>query len=254
MNDRIVDSLPFLTMSEQGLSDNRKRIAQQPSGSQQQLQAARQERKRRKEKRKRKRDRREKVGTQEGEEGERDQEGRKEDEEKEAEEGGGEQVKKDATDWVEVRRRTRGKSCRMVQIFVKVNGSKATPMEVNLTDDKVEDVMKRIQTVEDAYVMMQGKVLRTNEKLKSCGVTDGCTIQVTSRMRGGGTHKDKKSTVEKKRVTRQEPVRKEDPAILESEKEAVVRMLEETEEYRKIVRMCQEEVMWTWNGNETLGK
>ena len=29
----------------------------------------------------------------------------------------------------------------MAQIFVKVNGSKATPMDVNLTDDKVEDVI-----------------------------------------------------------------------------------------------------------------
>ena len=167
MNDRMVDSLPFLTMSEQGLSDNRKRIAQQPSGSQQQLQAARQERKRRKEKRKRKRDRREKVGTQEGEEGERDQEGRQEDEEKEAEKGGGEQVKKDATDWVEVRRRTRGKSCRMVQIFVKV---KATPMEVNLTDDKVggrneADPDSRRRVRDDARESAEDK--RKAEELRS---------------------------------------------------------------------------------------
>ena len=81
----------------------------------------------------------------------------------------------------------------MVQIFVRVNGSKATPMEVNLTNDKVEDVMRRIQNDEDAYVTMQGKVLRTaDRKLKSCGVTDGCTIQVTSRMRRGGRHKVKK--------------------------------------------------------------
>ena len=34
---------------------------------------------------------------------------------------------------------------------------------------------------------------------------------------------------------RQEPLKSEGPAILESEKEAVIRMLEETEEYRKIV-------------------
>ena len=87
----------------------------------------------------------------------------------------------------------------MVQIFVKVNGSKATLMEVNLTDDKVEDVMRRIQKDEDAYVTMQGKVLRTGEKLKSCGVTDGSTIQVTSRMRGGGKHREKKSKIEKER-------------------------------------------------------
>ena len=77
-----------------------------------------------------------------------------------------------------------------------------------------------------------GKVLRRNEKLKSCGVTDGCTIQVTSRMRGGGKHKDKKSKVEKKQVTRQEPVKSEGPAILESEREVVIRMLEESEENR----------------------
>ena len=35
---------------------------------------------------------------------------------------------------------------------------------------------------------MHGKVLSGNEKLKSCEVTDGCTIQVMSRMRGGGKH------------------------------------------------------------------
>ena len=156
---------------------------------------------RKEEKTKRERDRREKVGTQEGEEGERDLEGRKEDEvRRESDEEGDKQVKKDVTDWVEVRRRTRRKRCKMAQIFVKVNGSKAIPIEVNLTDDTVEDVMKRIQSDEDAYVTMQGKVLKISEKLKSCGVTDGCTIQVTSRMRGGGKHKDKKSKGEKKQV------------------------------------------------------
>ena len=40
---------------------------------------------------------------------------------------------------------------RTVQIFVKVDGSKVTPMVVSLTDDKVEDVMKWIQKDEDAY-------------------------------------------------------------------------------------------------------
>ena len=168
-------------MSEHGLSANMERIAQQSSGSQQQLQDARQAA----------------------------QQGRKEDEEKEGEEGGGEQVKKDVTDWVEVRRRTRGKRCKMVQIFVKVNGSKATPMEVNLTDDKVEDVMRRIQKDEDANVTMQGKVLRTSEKLKSCGVTDGCTIHVTSRMRGGGKHKEEKREERRKRGESEEKARRE---------------------------------------------
>ena len=38
--------------------------------------------------------------------------------------------------------------------------------------------MRQIQKDEDVYVTMHGRVLRRNEKLKSCGVTDGCTIQV----------------------------------------------------------------------------
>ena len=100
-------------------------------------------------------------------------------------EEGSEQVEKDVMDWTVVTRNKRQKK-KLIQIFVKVNGSKATPMEVSLNDDKVEDLMRQIKKDEDAYVTMQGKVLRGNEKLNSCGVTDGCTIQVTSRMRGGG--------------------------------------------------------------------
>ena len=52
-------------------------------------------------------------------------------------------------------------------------------MEVGLTDDKVEDVMRQIQKDEDVYVTMHGRVLRRSEKLRRCGVTDGCSIQVT---------------------------------------------------------------------------
>ena len=159
-------------------------------------------------------------GQGERESGEKEQEEEKKEtgeEEKEAEEGGDEQVEKDVTGWTEVTRKRRRKTA---QIFVKVNGSKATPTEVSLTDDKVEDVMRQVQSDEDAYVTMQGKVLRRDEKLKSCGVTDGCTVQVTSRLRGGGRHKDKKSKVKKEQVTRQEPVRNEGLAVLESEKEA----------------------------------
>ena len=76
---------------------------------------------------------------------------------------------------------TRNKRQRkMVQIFVKVDEAKVTPMEVSLTDGKVEDVMRQIKKDEDVYVT----TCQGNEKLKkSCGVTDGCTIQVTSRMR-----------------------------------------------------------------------
>ena len=83
-------------------------------------------------------------------------------------------MKKDVTDWTVVTRNRRQR--KMVQIFVKVNGSKATTMEVNLTDDKVEDVLRRIQKDEDVYVTMHGRVLKRSERLKSCEVTDGCTI------------------------------------------------------------------------------
>ena len=194
------------------------------------------------------------MGTQEGEEGERDQEGRKEDEvRRESEEEGDKQVKKDVTDWVEVRRRTRRKRCKMVQIFVKVNGSKATPIEVNLTDDTVEDVMKRIQSDDDAYVTMQGKVLKISEKLKSCGVTDGCTIQVTSRMRGGGKHKDKKSKGEKKQVAQLddgmcamacEQMRwiTESISTFESTEEEKRRLAEEVDKVRKMMAGVEKQV------------
>ena len=68
------------------------------------------------------------------------QEKRKE-EDREAEEGGGEQVDKDVMGWTEVTRKRR----KTVQIFVKVDGSKVTPMEVSPTEDKVEDVMRQVQ-------------------------------------------------------------------------------------------------------------
>ena len=81
------------------------------------------------------------------------------------------------TGWTVVTRSKKQKQ-RSVQIFVKVNGCKATSMEVTFTDDKVEHVMRQVQKDEDAYVTMQGKVLKKSEKLNKCGVTDGCTIQV----------------------------------------------------------------------------
>ena len=107
-------------------------------------------------------------------EGERGREQSKEEEEKKAEEERSEQVEKDDMDWTVVRRNKGAE---------EEDGSdlKAFPLDVSM-DDKVEDVMRRIQKDEDVYVTMQGKVLRTSENLKSCGVTDGCTIHVMSRM------------------------------------------------------------------------
>ena len=133
----------------------------------------------------------------------------------------------------------------MAQIFVKVNGSKATPMEVNLTDDKVKDVMRQIQEDKDVYVTMQGKVLRRNEKLKRCGVSDGCTIQVMSKMRGGGRRKDKKkSKAEKKQAARTRTVEQkfaDEVAIQGCDRDTVVRMIEENEENRKVMVQMLEE-------------
>ena len=62
-------------------------------------------------------------------------------------EKGDSKVVKDVTGWTVVTRNKRQR--KMAQIFVKVNGSKGIPMEVSLTDDKVEDVMRRIQKDED---------------------------------------------------------------------------------------------------------
>ena len=174
----------------------------------------------------------------------RGQERRKEEEEKEAEEGRGEQVEEDVTGWTEV---TRKKRKKMVQIFVKVDGSRVIPMEVSPADDKVEDVMKRIQKDEDVYVTMHGKVLRRSEKLNSCGVTDGCTVQVTSRLRGGGKHKDKKGQKERKRAVKpkgpeqkseEEPKSDEGPALIQMDE--VLRRMEGNEEFQKIIDWVSE--------------
>ena len=56
----------------------------------------------------------------------------------------------------------------MVQIFVKVDEATAIPMDVSLTDGKVEDVMRQVQQDKDVYVTKHGRVLRRSEKLKSC--------------------------------------------------------------------------------------
>ena len=42
-------------------------------------------------------------------------------------------------------------------------------------------------------------MLKRSEKLKSCEVTDGYTIQVASRLRGGGRNKNKTSGERKKK-------------------------------------------------------
>ena len=142
----------------------------------------------------------------------------------------------------------------MVQIFVRVNGSKATPMEVNLTDDRVEDVMRRIQNDEDAYVTLHGRVLKRGEKLKSCEVTDGCTIQVTSRLRGGGKHKDKRSKADTKQGMEESGKKDQQVGSMsdkcqemtKDQKDALIQTIERNEGYRRLITTISEAEDWEY--------
>ena len=102
------------------------------------------------------------------------------------------------TGWTEV---TRNKRKKMVQIFVKVDGMKTVAMEVS-PEDKIQKILNTVsESDRDVYVTSGGRILKGSEKLKSCEVRDGSTVEVTSRMRGGARHKDKKSKSEKKQTT-----------------------------------------------------
>ena len=108
--------------------------------------------------------------------------------------------------------------------------------------------------------------MKKSERLKSCGVTDGCTIQITSRIRGGGRHKVKKRKESAKTENMEHRVDQKDdevegvvldsaqpmeerleqrwtedvkgdktPVMRECDRDAYVQMIEQTEVYRKIV-------------------
>ena len=113
-------------------------------------------------------------------------------------EGKENEVEKDVTGWTEVTRNKRKK--KMVQIFVKVDEMKMVAMEMS-PDDKVQKILNIVSKSDrDVYVTSGGRILKRSDKLKSCEVRDGSTVEVTSRMRGGGKHKDKKGKEEKKQV------------------------------------------------------
>ena len=112
-------------------------------------------------------------------------------------EGKENEVEKDVTGWTEV---SRNKRKKMVQIFVKVDEMKTVVMEVS-TEDKVQKILNIVsKSDEDVYVTSGGRILKGSDKLKSCEVRDGSTVEVTSRMRDEGKHKDKKGKEEKKQV------------------------------------------------------
>ena len=96
-----------------------------------------------------------------------------------------EQVEKNVTGWTLVTRRA--KQIRsVVRIFVKVDGMKTVAMEVS-PEDKVQKIQNTVSGSDwDVYVTCEGRTLRKGDKLKSCGVRGGNTVQVTSRMRGVG--------------------------------------------------------------------
>ena len=85
--------------------------------------------------------------------------------------------------WIEKKRRTRTQEPRqpeevrknrpMVQIFVKVDGSKTFPLMVS-PSDKVDEVMRRIRnnvksSKNDAHMMFEGRVLRWRDELIGSG-------------------------------------------------------------------------------------
>ena len=119
--------------------------------------------------------------------------------EREREEGGGvkEVVDKDVMDEQNKstsRRRSRrqGSIDSTVQIFVQVEG-RTLPVEMSPTG-KVGDIVSRVTSgargeKQDMYVTCEGKVLRKSDELKSCRLCDGSTVQITSKMRGGGKHR-----------------------------------------------------------------
>ena len=91
------------------------------------------------------------------------------------------------------------KNCQTL-IFVKVDGSKAFPLDVSLSDE-VGDIVERIPnsacSKRDVYVICERRVIRRSDDLWSSGVGDGSIVHVSRRMFGGGRHTDKKSKAEK---------------------------------------------------------
>ena len=141
-----------------------------------------------------------------------------------------------------------------------MDGPKEFAIKVS-PNDKVSDVVRRIPSSacssrHDVYVTCEGRVLRRSDELKNFGIGDGSAVQITSRVRGGGMHKDKKTKSEKKHATnpkesellRREQEEKceeeqksdEGPVTQRIDKESAMRQLEENEGYQKIIDCVSE--------------
>ena len=170
-------------------------------------------------------------------------------ESKEAEEERRQLVKrKDAMDAEAQQEEGSAKRSRTIQIFVKVDGTNTVPMKVS-PKDRVHDVVKKILKTasgsdHDVYVTCEGRTLRKDDELKSGGVRVGSTVQIVRRTRGGGKHKVKKKQVASTKGLEQkyaeEPKSDKGPAIRECDKDAAIRVMEENEEYRKLVEDISE--------------
>ena len=166
--------------------------------------------------------------------------------------------------WIEVKRRTRtqetrqpeedGKNRQMIQIFVKVYGSKTFPLMVS-PSDKVDNVMGRISnsgksSKSDLDMTCEGRVLRWSDELMGSRVDEGCTVQIMNMMRGGANHRNKRKKAENKLtaspkneelVRGQQEQEHEEQKIIQSlisrenAEDAVIRHSEETEGSRKII-------------------
>ena len=127
------------------------------------------------------------------------------------------------------------KSCKTVQIFVKMDGARTIVMDV-AQNDKVSDVMKRIPSV---ATCPRRVVVRSSDELRSTGVYDGSTVQIMSRMRGGARDKDKKSKAEKKRDRDESgpdgQQQEEQVDSVSGNGQAILQLLEENEKYRTLM-------------------
>ena len=131
----------------------------------------------------------------------------------------------------------------IIIIIIKVDSLKAVMVDV-APNDEIGDVVRKSVGYGTQDVTCEERVLRKVDELKSCGVRDGTTVQIVRRTRGGGKHKVKKKQaartkgLEKKYA--EEPKSDKGSAIRECDKDAAIQVMEENEEYRRLVEDLSE--------------
>ena len=113
-------------------------------------------------------------------------------------------------------------------------------------NDQVSDILRKIPNgtchdKRDVHVTFERGVLRRSDEVKPCGISDGSSVQVTSKIRGGGKHEEKKSKPEKKQVAGQESVSGVGAASSEREKDSVIQLVENDDAHRQVVAYLQKE-------------